>query len=72
MTNHFDVIVVGTGTMGAAACYHLARRGVKVLGLDQYAVPHTFGAHHGGSRIIRLSYFEHPDYVALLKRAYDL
>ncbi len=58
--------------MGAAACYHLARRGARVLGLDQYAIPHQLGAHHGFSRMIRLAYYEHPDYVPLLKRAYQL
>ncbi len=68
----FDVIVVGVGTMGAATCYHLAKRGVSVLGLEQHALPHQLGAHHGFSRIIRLAYYEHPDYVPLLRRAYDL
>ncbi len=69
---HFDVIVAGVGTMGAAACYHLAKRGVSVLGLEQFDIPHQRGSHHGHSRMIRQSYFEHPDYVPLLKRAYEL
>lgn len=67
----FDVIVVGAGTMGAATCYELARRGVRVLGLERFDIPHSRGAHHGFSRLIRLAYFEHPDYVTLLARAYD-
>lgn len=58
--------------MGSAACYHLAGRGLRVLGLDQFEVPHTRGSHHGHSRMIRQSYFEHPDYVPLLRRAYQL
>lgn len=66
-----DVIVIGVGTMGAAACLELARRGVRVLGLEQFGVPHTLGSHHGHSRMFRMSYYEHPDYVPLLKRAYD-
>ncbi len=70
--NNFDVIVVGVGTMGSAVCYHLARRGVRVLGLDRYDVPNGMGAAHGYSRMIRLAYFEHPDYVPLLRRSYDL
>jgi sarcosine oxidase len=67
---HYDVIVIGMGSMGAAACYQLARAGVKVLGLEQFEIPHTLGSHHGQSRIIRKAYFEHPDYVPLLEQAY--
>ena len=68
----YDVIVVGVGAMGAAACYHLARRGVRVLGLEQFGIPHALGSSHGYSRAIRLAYYEHPDYVPLLRRAYAL
>ncbi|MGI9627024.1 MAG: N-methyl-L-tryptophan oxidase [Longimicrobiales bacterium] len=68
----FDVIVVGLGGMGSAAAYHLARRGLSVLGLERFTVPHDFGSSHGESRIIRLAYFEHPDYVPLLRRSYEL
>lgn len=67
----YDVIVVGVGSMGAAACYYLAQRGYKVLGLEQFDIPHEYGSHTGQSRIIRKAYFEHPDYVPLLQRAYD-
>lgn len=70
--HHFDAIVLGVGTMGSAACYHLARRGARVLGLDQFGIPNEFGSSHGESRIVRLCYYEHPDYVPLLKRAYEL
>ena len=72
MGNRYDVIVIGVGSMGAAACYHLAKRGVRVLGLEQFGIPHTLGAHHGQSRMIRQAYYEHADYVPLLKRAYTL
>ena len=41
--SHFDVIVVGVGAMGSAACYHLASRGVSVLGLEQFDIPHARG-----------------------------
>jgi sarcosine oxidase len=68
----FDVIVVGVGTMGAAACYQLAKRGVSVLGLEKYDIPNAMGAAAGYSRMIRLAYFEHPDYVPLLRRSYEL
>lgn len=58
--------------MGSAACYHLAKSGVRVLGIDQFQVPHERGSHTGQSRLIRKAYFEHPNYVPLLKRAYEL
>ena len=68
----YDTIVVGVGGMGSAAVYHLARRGQRVLGLEQYDIPHQLGSSHGVSRIIRLAYYEHPSYVPLLYRAYEL
>ncbi len=71
-TNHFHAIVAGVGGMGSAACYHLARRGKRVLGLEQFDIPHMRGSSHGYTRIIRLAYYEHPSYVMLLKRAYEL
>lgn len=72
MSERYDVIVVGVGTMGSAACMALAARGVRVLGLEQFDVPHTFGAHHGHSRLFRTAYYEHPDYVPLLQRSLTL
>lgn len=71
MSDSFDVIVVGVGAMGSSTCFELARRGAKVLGIEQFDVPNTLGSSHGQSRMIRLSYYEHPDYVPLLKRAYE-
>lgn len=69
--NYYDVIVVGVGSMGAATCSYLAARGCKVLGLEQFdIVPHENGSHAGQSRIIRKAYFEHPDYIPLLQKAY--
>ncbi|HEX9206623.1 MAG TPA: N-methyl-L-tryptophan oxidase [Steroidobacteraceae bacterium] len=68
----YDVIVVGVGAMGSAACHHLARRGRSVLGLEHYGVPNAMGSSHGVNRIIRLAYYEHPSYVPLLRRAYEL
>lgn len=58
--------------MGSAAACHLARRGVRVLGLDRFRPPHSLGSSHGRSRIIRSAYFEHPAYVPLVLRAYEL
>jgi monomeric sarcosine oxidase len=68
----YDVIVLGTGGVGSAAAMHLASRGVRVLGLEQFAHGHDRGSSHGQSRVIRMAYFEHPDYVPLLRRAYQL
>jgi sarcosine oxidase len=68
----YEVIVIGVGGMGSAACYHLARRGRRVLALEQFALGHEMGSSHGISRIIRLAYFEHPSYVPLVRRAYEL
>ena len=67
----FDVIVIGVGSMGSSACYYLAKEGYKVLGLEQFDISHEFGSHAGQSRIIRKAYFENPDYVPLLERAYQ-
>ena len=67
-----DVIVVGLGGMGSAAAAHLAERGQRVLGLEQFQPAHGQGSSHGQSRVIRLAYFEHPSYVPLLLRAYEL
>lgn len=68
----YDVIVVGVGAMGAAATSQLAARGLRVLGLERFPLAHAFGSSHGLTRIIRLSYFEHPAYVPLLRRAFEL
>jgi len=68
----YDVIVIGTGGVGSAALFHLAKRGVKVLGLDRFPPGHDLGSSHGRTRIIRQAYFEHPDYVPLLLRAYEI
>lgn len=68
----YQVIVAGVGGVGSAALYHLARRGVAVLGLDRFPVGHDRGSSHGQTRIIRQAYYEHPDYVPLLLRAYEL
>lgn len=69
---HFDVVVAGLGGIGTAAACHLASRGCRTLGLDRFPIPHDRGSSHGQTRLIRLAYFEHPDYVPLLRRAYEL
>ena len=72
MNRTFDVIILGLGGMGSAAACHLAARGKRVLGLDQFTPPHDKGSSHGESRVIRQAYYEDPAYVPLLLRAYEL
>jgi sarcosine oxidase len=68
----YDVIVLGLGAMGSAAVHHLAKRQKKVLGIEQFTSPHDKGSSHGGSRMIRQAYWESPDYIPLVLRAYEL
>jgi sarcosine oxidase len=67
-----DTIVIGLGADGSAAAARLAQRGARVLGLEAFARGHTNGSSGGLTRVIRLAYYEHPDYVPLLKRAWEL
>jgi sarcosine oxidase len=64
--------VIGLGVMGSAALRELARRKRSVLGIERFAAGHDRSSSHGVTRIIRLAYFEHPSYVPLVQRAYDL
>src|SRR5690349_11437544 len=68
---NFDVIVIGVGGMGSAAACELARRGRRVLALEQFSLGHDRGSSHGHTRIIRKAYYEHPDYVPLVCRAFE-
>ena len=67
----YDCIVLGVGGFGSSAVYHLAKRGVSVLGIEQHGIAHDLGSSHGDTRVIRKAYFEHPSYVPLLHRAYE-
>ncbi len=66
------VAVIGAGMAGSAAAMHLARRGARVTLFDQYAYGHDRGSSHGATRLFRIAYFEQPDYVPILQRAYTL
>lgn len=66
----YDVVVVGLGGMGSATACALARRGAKVLGLEQFTPAHDRGSSHGHTRIIRTAYYEHPDYVPMCRAAF--
>jgi sarcosine oxidase len=68
----FDAIVLGVGGMGSATAWHLAQRGARVLGLEQFNIGHDLGSSHGVTRIIRLAYSEGSSYVPMLRRAYTL
>ena len=74
MTNQkrYNAIVLGLGAMGSATICQLALRGWRVLGLEQFSQGHSLGSSHGDSRIIRETYFEHPLYVPLVRRAHEL
>jgi sarcosine oxidase len=65
----YEYVVVGLGALGSAAAYHLARRGHRVLGLEQFELGHVRGASHDTSRILRHSYHT-PAYVGLTFAAY--
>jgi len=68
----YDVAVIGLGAMGAATLYQLARRGVRVVGIDRYAPPHDQGSSHGDTRITRQAVGEGPAYVPLAVRSQRL
>jgi len=72
MKNNYNVVVVGCGGVGSAALYSLASRGIRVAGIDKFSPPHLNGSSHGQTRAIRKAYFEHPNYVPLLERSYEL
>lgn len=72
MQNNYDVIVIGLGAHGSATVYELSKTNHSVLGIDRFSPPHAHGSSHGESRIIRQAYHEHPMYVPLVRKAYEL
>ncbi len=71
-SNATDVLIIGGGAMGTATAFELAKRGRSVRLFEQFAIGHDLGSSHGYSRIIRRAYYEHPDYVPFVDRAYEL
>jgi sarcosine oxidase len=67
--NVWDVIVIGVGAVGSFALREASRRGARALGLELAEPAHARGSSHGHCRIFRHAYFEHPDYVPLLRYA---
>lgn len=72
MNNKFDTIVIGLGATGSAALYQLAKRGNRVLGIDQFSPPHAYGSSHGDTRITRQAIGEGEQYTPLSLRSYEL
>jgi sarcosine oxidase len=66
----YDAVVIGLGSMGCSALYHLAKAGLKVAGIEQFGLVHGKGSHSGQTRLIRKAYFESPEYIPLLEAAY--
>ena len=69
---HYDLAVVGLGAMGAATAWQAAERGLRVLGLDRFAPPHTHGSTHAETRITRLAVGEGPQYLPFVARTHEL
>ena len=68
----YDVIVLGLGACGAATTYQLAKRGARVLGIDQFSPPHPFGSTHGDTRVTRLAIGEGAHYTPLAIRSHAI
>ena len=68
----YDCIVIGFGGVGSAAMREAAKNGWSVLGIDRFGPAHDRGSSHGQTRIIRRAYFEHPSYVPLANRAFEM
>jgi len=69
---HFDLAIIGLGAMGSATACYAAARGARVIAFDRFSPPHSLGSTHGHTRIIREAYYEHPLYVPLVRRSYEL
>lgn len=72
MTMVYDVAIVGLGAVGAATAFHLARRGVRVIGFDKFDPPHEFGSSHGDTRITRLAIGEGDHLTPIVRRSHEL
>jgi sarcosine oxidase len=67
-----QVAVIGLGSMGSAALWQLASRGVATVGFEQFEPGHDRGAGHGETKIYRTAYGEGPEYVPLVRAALPL
>lgn len=69
---NYDLIIIGSGSVGAAAGYYAAQAGLSVLMTDSHLPPHADGSHHGDTRLIRHAYGEGEKYVPMVLRAQTL
>lgn len=72
MHMRYDLIIIGSGSVGSAAGYYATQAGLKVLMIDAHLPPHSEGSHHGDTRLIRHAYGEGERYVPLVLRAQTL
>jgi len=70
--SNFETIVIGLGAMGSASLYQLAKKGNKVLGIDQFSPTHQMGSTHGDTRITRQAIGEGREFVPLSLRSYEI
>ena len=68
----YDLIIIGSGSVGAAAGYYARKAGLTVLMTDAHQPPHQQGSHHGDTRLMRHAYGEGEKYVPLVLRAQTL
>lgn len=68
----YDLIIVGSGSVGSAAGFYATEAGLNVLMIDAAFPPHRNGSHHGDTRIIRHAYGEGEKYVPMVLRAQTL
>jgi len=67
----YDLAIIGLGAVGTFALDAATKRGLKTVGIDQYAPPHAHGSTHGETRLIREAYGEGHAYVPLLRRSLE-
>lgn len=72
MNKNYDVAVIGLGAMGAAALYSLSKQNLKVIGIDKYAPPHSYGSSYGESRVTRQAIGEGTFYTPMVLRANEI
>ena len=69
---YFDLAVIGLGGIGSSVLNYSTKIGLNVIGIDQFSPPHNYGSSHGETRAFRQAYFEHENYVPMLKEAYSM
>ncbi|MFD2201735.1 N-methyl-L-tryptophan oxidase [Shivajiella indica] len=70
--NVFDIAVIGLGALGASTLWQLSKSGRNILGIDQFAPPHTMGSSHGETRITRLAVGEGMDFIPVVMRSHEI